>query len=369
MLNFKEVLSRFNEECTGCGLCLQGCPMIPFTDLGAVPPERIMEEIRNLLSHRKVGYLALSRINTCLYCNNCASSCPQGLNPALAFALGKGVLQELGEPVKPGASVLTVIEKILQAALPAFREKADGAAWLITDIQDKPPTPCETLLFPSCFALIQQEVLLTAVRILQKIDPGLRVLGGFDYCCGELQLMAGQPEAAEEQFVRLIEGLNAFKPKTVVIFCPTCKMNFDKHYPRTDWSWIFITDFIFDHLARLGPLKEVPTEVTIHDPCHFVRGKESGSDSPRKILRAIPGLSILEMKNRGEGTWCCGAYAINSPSGKSFRDARLVEAAKTGASVLSLYCPGCQMILGPEGPKYSLQVESVLSLLGQSMGL
>jgi heterodisulfide reductase subunit D len=160
-------------------------------------------------------------------------------------------------------------------------------------------------------------------------------------------------------------------PEQVVIFCPTCKMTFDHHHPDTDWTWTFITDFIADHLDKLAPLQEINATVTIHDPCHFVRGVTPATDSPRKILKAIPGIRLIEMENTGEDALCCGAYAImgTGKPGFNFRDRRLRQAKETGADILSLYCPGCQMILGSEGPNIALQVESILTLLGESLGI
>jgi len=196
-------------------------------------------------------------------------------------------------------------------------------------------------------------------------------LGGFDCCCGELQLIAGQPEKAKRQFTNMIEALNALSPEKVVIFCPTCQMNFDGHHPDTKWSWHFITDFIAEHLDELGALKEIKATVTVHDSCHFVRGAKPGSESPRGILKAIPGIKIMEMENSRKNALCCGAYAISGAvkPGLDFRNRRLKQAKDTGADILSLYCPGCHMILGQEGPNISLKVESILALLGESLGI
>ncbi len=372
MFNLIKVREQFGKECTGCGLCLEKCPIISKTELKGVDPQKIMGEVLDLFVNKKVGELARKKIYSCLYCYTCTASCPQGLTPALGFAVAKAILQEIGDPVPKGvSSILKVAEELIAMALPSYQEHLREEDWLITEINKKPIPPIKTILFSSCFGLIQREVLITAVKILKRIDPSLKVLGGFDYCCGELQLIAGRPEEADRQFSKLMEGLNTLSPEKVVTFCPTCNMNFDHHNPKTTWSWTFITDFIAEHLDELGPFKEIETTVTIHDPCHFVRGVKPGSDSPRKILNAIPGIKIIEMENSREETWCCGGYAIGG-SGKprlDFRDGRLKQAQDTGADILGLYCPGCLMVLGPEGPKHNLKIDSLLTLLGKSIGI
>ncbi len=372
MFDLNLIKDQFGNECLGCGLCLQACPILPHTGLKGIDPERIMAEILDLFQHKKVGDLARTRIYSCLSCNTCLASCPQGLNPALGFAVAKSILHEIGDPIPKGiASALVVVQALTDGTIPAIREGYGKGDWLVTDPRLKRTNPAKTVLYSSCFGLIQREVVTTAIKILQRLDPAVVAFGGFNACCGELQLIAGKPEEAERQFRSVIDGLNILAPEEVIIFCPTCKMNFDHHHPDTRWSWNFITDFIVRHLGDLGPLKEIKATVTVHDPCHFVRGAKPGSDSPRKILQAIPGLKIMEMENTGENALCCGAYAITGSGrpGVEFRDRRLKQARDTGADILSLYCPGCQMILGPEGPKWSLQVESIISLLAESLGI
>jgi Fe-S oxidoreductase len=372
MFDFNKVKIDFEEKCDACGLCVECCPIVSHTELNGVDPEKIIEEILDLFHHNKVGELARTRIYSCLYCNTCTASCPQGLKPGLSFGVGKKVLADLGDPVPEGvSSILKTAETLIEMVTPVLKGDPETVDRLITKISETSMEPVKTVLFSSCFGFVLSDVLKTAVKIIKRIDPAVKVFGGFDYCCGELQLIAGQPENAERQFGKLIDGLNALSPEKVVILCPTCNMNFDLHNPDTKWSWEFFTDYFADHLDSLGPLNEVNATVTVHDACHFVRGVNPGSDSPRRILNRIPGIKIIEMKNAGENSLCCGAYAISGAKipGLNFRDKRLQQAKDTGADILSLYCPGCQMTLGPEAENSSLKIESCITLLGKSLGV
>jgi heterodisulfide reductase subunit D len=372
MLNPQNVIDQFAEECTGCGLCVLACPIVADTELRDAAPEAIMEEILDLFRDGKIGTLARARIYSCLFCNTCLASCPRALNPGLTFGTGKGLLQKLGDrPPKGVAGIMTLGETLLEGAIPSFRKRLKEPDRLITAIGSEKPQPVKTVLFASCFGLIEGSALHTTLKILERIDPGVRILGGYDYCCGEFQFMAGRPDDAHRQFDKLIAGLDALAPRQVVMFCPTCKMTFDHHHPATDWSWTFITDFIAAHLDKLGPLQEIKATVTVHDPCHYVRGVTPATDSPRKILEAIPGIRVIEMENTGDEALCCGAYAImgTGKPGYNFRSRRIKQAKDTGADILSLYCPGCHMTLGTEASNSALPVESVLSLLGESLGI
>jgi len=93
MLNPQNIIDQFVGQCTACGLCVEVCPIAAGTALKDVAPETIMAEVLDLFRDGKIGALARTRIYSCLFCNTCLTSCPQGLNPGLAFGTGKGVLQ------------------------------------------------------------------------------------------------------------------------------------------------------------------------------------------------------------------------------------------------------------------------------------
>ena len=75
---------------------------------------------------------------------------------------------------------------------------------------------------------------------------------------------------------------------------------------------------IFERLTKEKKIKfkkEVPVTVTWHDPCHmgrmgrpYVPGKdlEGVYEEPRNILKAIPGVELVEMERIKEYAWCCG---------------------------------------------------------------
>lgn len=368
----KELINQFSNECIACGQCVEVCPIVGDTELKDAMPEAVMEEIRDLHQNGRIGSLARTRIYSCLFCNTCMPSCPQGLNPGLTFGTSKGLLQELGDPQPKGvAGIMPLGAALLETTVSAFRKRLENQNQLITEFNNEKPKTVKTILFASCFGMIEGSALYKTLKILERIDPSVCVVGGYENCCGEFQFMGGKPDDAHQQFDKLIADLNSLKPERVVLFCPTCKMTFDHHQPYTDWSWSFITDFIAEYLEKLGPLQEINKAITVHDSCHFVRGVKSAMDSPRKILNSIPGVEIIEMKNKGDKALCCGAYAImgTGKPGHEFRKRRLDQAKGTGADILSLYCPGCHMTLGSESRKLELQVESILSLLGQSLGI
>ena len=102
--------------------------------------------------------------------------------------------------------------------------------------------------------------------------------------------------------------------------------------------------------SRLNPSGEMRVKVTYHDPC-FLGRWNAEYDAPRRVLEAIPGVTLVEMERNRESALCCGGGGGNfsmdllggSPDSPSRR--RVREALTTGASILAVACPKCLTIL------------------------
>ncbi len=134
--------------------------------------------------------------------------------------------------------------------------------------------------------------------------------------------------------------------------------------------------------------KEVVKTVTYQDPCYLGRRSDPykppfpGSkdlrpvamsrtgelgiyEEPRKILNAIPGITLTEMDRIRGYAWCCGGGAgvpeTYPELTKDTSEKRMKEAKKTGAEILVTACPNCEYVLSqvPEG----IQVMDLLELV------
>jgi Fe-S oxidoreductase len=97
--------------------------------------------------------------------------------------------------------------------------------------------------------------------------------------------------------------------------------------------------------GKLKPVKAVKKKVTYHDPCFL--GKRSGVyDEPRRVLKAIPGLELIEFGRVRENSFCCGGGAGRvwteeaTPENRPCVD-RVKEALKMGVEVVATACPFC----------------------------
>jgi Fe-S oxidoreductase len=122
--------------------------------------------------------------------------------------------------------------------------------------------------------------------------------------------------------------------------------------------------------------------VTYHDSCYL--GRYNGVfDAPREVLRRIPGLKLVEMKQNRENGMCCGAGGglmwIEEEPGKRVNERRVDQvqeaigtAAAPGAlGTVASACPFCMTMMedGLGARKSAVEDKDIAELVAEAMGL
>jgi len=117
------------------------------------------------------------------------------------------------------------------------------------------------------------------------------------------------------------------------------------------------------------PLRDLPVTVAYHDACHLAHGQRIRTQ-PRELLRRIPGLTLVDLK---DADLCCGSagvYNLVEPEiagdlGRR-KAARIVE---TGASIVAAGNPGCLMQIAQHCRTQGVEVEVAhpVSLLARAL--
>ena len=109
--------------------------------------------------------------------------------------------------------------------------------------------------------------------------------------------------------------------------------------------------------------------VTYQDSCHLLHGQKV-REAPRKLLRAIPGLELVEM---AMADYCCGSAGSYNVTETQTSLALLAEKMKharaTNAPVIVTANPGCllQMRAGAEIHSTGQEVVHVMELLDRAL--
>jgi glycolate oxidase iron-sulfur subunit len=117
----------------------------------------------------------------------------------------------------------------------------------------------------------------------------------------------------------------------------------------------FLAETGVERPASAGGLERV----AYHDPCHALRAQKIKAQ-PRDVLRAIPGLDVVDLPG---GDVCCGAaglYQVLEPATSAeLRRAKADAIEQAGVAVVATANPGCVMQLAAGVRERGVEVEVV----------
>lgn len=132
-----------------------------------------------------------------------------------------------------------------------------------------------------------------------------------------------------------------------------------------------LQEIIRSKKLKLKPLGE-GLKVTYHDSCHLSRSLGFYNE-PRELIKAIPGIEIVEMETKREAAMCCGAggglRSYDSALSKKIAADRVKSAVAIDAEIIASACPFCEHNLkaGAEEISSSVRVIDVVDLLAESL--
>jgi glycolate dehydrogenase iron-sulfur subunit len=326
------------DRCLGCRGCETACP-------SGVPFGRLLEEVRGQIerkvprprSRRLLGRLILGtfpdRRRLALALGALRLYQRSGLQ---ALARGIGVLHPFPR--------LAAVERLLPALGAPARERVPAR------LEPDGPSRGTVALLTGCVqALLFPEVNEATARLL--VRAGYTVLNPPGQgCCGALHLHWGDREPAR----RLARAnLAAFAGSDWVVTnaagCGTALRDYG-HLLADDPAASVLAERVRDVSELLaaalpGPRQPLQLTATYHEPCHLAHGQRV-REAPRALLRAIPGLRLIELP---ESDLCCGSagvYNLLEPEIAGRLLARKLDRiAATGAEVVVSGNPGCLLQL------------------------
>jgi glycolate oxidase iron-sulfur subunit len=205
-------------------------------------------------------------------------------------------------------------------------------------------------------------------------------------CCGSLHAHNGEQEIAQEMARRNIlaleESAGPLEELDAIISnaggCGSHLKNYahllhdDPDFADRATLWSQKLKDIHEWLAEIGIRRPAcasqPQRVTYHESCHLCHGQKVVRP-PREVLRAIPGLELVELP---ESNWCCGSagiYNITQPEmAEKLLQRKLANLQRTGVSVVASANPGCsvQLAAGLRQSGKDVRVVHPISLLAEA---
>ncbi|MEM2546761.1 MAG: (Fe-S)-binding protein, partial [Candidatus Bathyarchaeia archaeon] len=286
------------------------------------------------------------------------------------------------------------------------RPREERFSWIPEGV--KPSEKADIVYFVGCAtAYLKPKIAQATTKILNTAGVDFVTLGISEQCCGAPLWRTGQREAAQKVMEHNINEIKKTGASTLLLSCAHCYGTFKREYPKVvgklDFEVLHVSELI-NRLIDEGKLKlteKVDMKVTYHDPCLLGRlgetfipwegtikrfgvfdppktwlfGSKGAYAPPRKVLKAIPGVELVEMERIKEYAWCCGAgpeVKFAYPDLVLFTTKeRLEEAKATSAEAIISCCPHCAINFenaitnGKESIKYYDLTELVLKALGK----
>jgi len=360
---------RFLENCIQCGLCAEGCPILPYTDISGISSQDIQEGVFEFMETGIPNQMAYTKAFACMECFKCTvDMCPEELNPMLVNELIKG----------------EYISKGLANKAYGHAKQPDSAQRVLASVQvsgsdyNKITTSggqqkARYIFFAGCNVYFQPEKILNALDIMDAIGDDYAFLPGLDYCCGDSHLFMGEIDEGIKRAEELVETIAGFQPEAAVLWCPTCQCRFDNTITpamEIPFKILSFPQYLAANMNKLPLTKAAAGTVTLHEAC---KSAYTGvdRDGPREVLRQLPGVTLKEMKHHGWETVCCGSGAVCwfPQSCARIRKKRLQEAAQTGAERLVTVCHYCNQTFAAEEADYDFSVTNYVSLVAEAMGI
>ncbi len=392
--------------CTECGRCQDMCPA--YNSEKPLSPKELTISLRNFL-YRKQSKLVAQAMGksdgvdesgfipdetpllgetvlhetlwSCTTCRACEEACPVFIEYVQEIVdMRRNLVMMQGTFPTEVQNVFVNLERNYN---PWGLGSSERGSWLkemgVKTLAED--SQVEYLYFVGCagnFDDRNKKVARSLTLLLQKAGIKFGILGGEERCTGDPARRIGNEYLAQSLMKENIATFEKYKVKKVITACPHCFNSIKNEFPQFGGNYEVIhhTQFLAELVEKglLKPNNRIDKQITYHDSCYLGRYNEV-YDPPRTILKAIPGVELVEPLLAKKTGRCCGAGGgrmwMEEKIGKRVNEMRLNDLKETGAATAATACPFCKIMVGDAinqtHAQEQIQTMDVVELLAQSV--
>ncbi len=377
------------DACIACGRCEDVCP----ATLAGQPfgPRQLIDRLKRATAKGDAAGASPAPIVGealdedfiwyCRTCTACMEVCPamiEHVDTLIDVRRNEVVMQ--GRLPAEAARALKMLERLGNP----FGPQSDRVAWVksmgIRDV--RPGEKCDVVYWIGCcttFDPTKQRIAQDLCKLLQRCGIEFGVIGQDESCCGDPARVLGQEALFQEIAKKQIAELQKREFQVLLVSCPHCYNTLKNEYRHfgADFNVVHHSEFLHEMLwsGVLKPKSGELKKTVYHDPCYLGRYQRI-FDAPRQVLKDIPGMDLLEMKQSRDVSLCCGGggghYWMDLKKGERINNLRVKQAEEAGASRIVTSCSYCMQMLNDSVKAMDLdekiEVIDMASLVLQSLG-
>ena len=365
---WKQILDFYT--CTECGRCTDNCPA---NAIGRpLSPKELTIKLRDH-AYRKYpvwsflprsrkdpdekpmvgGIVGLDELWSCTTCGACEEECPVFIEYINKMIDMRRHVLESAQGPKTFNKILTFVEK---TGNPFGKPAAKRADWIkelevphVKILKEGDQT--DVLYYVDGYASFDprsQEIAASIAKGLNRAGIKFGILGRMEKDTGHQVRRMGEEGMFQMLVEENTETLSTIDFKWIITTDPHAYNTLKKDYPETYKVYHYAQFFlVLMETGFLEPRKGVEgTDVyTYHDPCYL--GRHNGVyEEPRKLLKSIPGLRLVEMERSRDRSFCCGGGDVMLWHEIEQEEMRMAEkriqmAMEAGATIIVTACPFC----------------------------
>ncbi|MBI4917523.1 MAG: 4Fe-4S dicluster domain-containing protein [Acidobacteria bacterium] len=346
------------DACICCGRCDEICPAVlaghPFS------PRRLIQAHKKLLAAGGKDAAIVGNVFDeefiwhCRTCTACMEVCPAAIEHVdTVLELRRNEVMMQGRVPPEAARCL----KMLESNGNPFGLQEDRVSWIETMgcRVVAPGEDCDVIYWIGCcttYDPAKQSIAADICRLLDRCGIEWGVLGADEKCCGDPARVMGEERLFQEIAKAQVEAIKQRKFRVLLTSCPHCANVLRNEYKQFggDFTVAHHSEFLHEMLwsGDLQPRLGEPRRVVYHDPCYLGRYQHV-YDSPRQVLRALPGATLVEMKSHEARSLCCGGggghYWMDLKAGERINNLRVKQAQDVGADTIVTGCAYCKQML------------------------
>jgi Fe-S oxidoreductase len=255
-------------------------------------------------------------------------------------------------------------------------EREDERQFVRTPAEaDADPDEVDVVIHMGCHSIVTPHIIRATVDVIEALGYSAVAIGGFNNCCGMMDLKAGDVERARQVDANRFRNMGHFSPEFAIMECTACHaktVETSLEHQSPAFEVVSMIEFLNDHADELAGQATTsdPATIALHD--HYDEHRwmpDEQAAYARELLGSLPGVEVVEMEHSRDDRLPCSF--LSDPSRYPYDDLNTriyEECVAAGADTLVTFWHACNRSLALEEAAFPVTVRNYATFVGERLG-